>query len=100
MSTTTTTTTTDSEQQIETAFTLSGEAPPGGSQPDSTVSNSYLSPQEPASNPSWWPTNHRQLPDYRPPQYHPEWRELTGNNAVMDAFVLVLFGGCHIISVK
>lgn len=52
------------------------------------------------SNPTWWPTDHRRMPDYRPARYHPEWHELTNNSAFMETVVLVLFGGCSIISVR
>lgn len=56
--------------------------------------------RRPGSNPTWWPTDHRRMPDYRPARYHPEWHELTNNSAVMETVVLVLFGGCSIISVR
>ena len=57
-------------------------------------------PQQSTVNPSWWPTNHRRIPDYRQPRYHPEWHELTDNSTTMSMIVVVLFAGCHIIAVK
>lgn len=63
-----------------------------------TVEN-HDEPRIPSHNPSWWPTAHRRMPDYRQARYHPEWHELTDNSSIMPMFVLVLFVGCHIISV-
>jgi hypothetical protein len=52
------------------------------------------------SNPTWWPTEHRRMPNFAAARYHPEWNELTGNNLFVDMFVVVLFAGCHVISVS
>ncbi|RVX74925.1 hypothetical protein B0A52_01202 [Exophiala mesophila] len=50
-------------------------------------------------NPTWWPTDHRGMPNFRPARYHPEWHELTDDSTIMPIVILVLFGGCSIISV-
>lgn len=62
------------------------------------VENSYEA-QQPNKNPPWWPIDHRRIPNYRSARYHPEWNELTDNSAIMPLIILVLFGGCHLISV-
>ena len=54
----------------------------------------------PATNPPWWPTDHRRIPDYRQVQYHPEWHELSDNSLVADIFIYVLFKGCSLIAVS
>ena len=59
----------------------------------------YEESQRPTNNPSWWPTDHRRIPDHRPARVHPEWHELTGNSPIVDIVVMVLFGGCHLIAV-
>ncbi|KPI36492.1 uncharacterized protein AB675_4434 [Cyphellophora attinorum] len=50
-------------------------------------------------NPSWWPTDHRRIPDYRSAGYHPEWDRLTSSTreAVM---VTMMFRGCEILRVS
>lgn len=59
----------------------------------------YDGPRQPTNNPAWWPTDHRRVSDYRPARYHPEWNELTDDSTIMPIIILVLFGGCHLISV-
>lgn len=104
---TTATTTTDSEQQISLALTLSGAATSNNDASSEECLNDETTGISLATefsrrvdNPSWWPTNHRRLPDYRAPRYNPEWRELTGNSTTMDLILVVFFGGCQIMAVS
>lgn len=104
MSTTSTSTTKTANQHVAATATsiLTGE-----SSDDSILNEvaqrlpdeNHNEPRHPANNPSWWPTSHRRIPDYRQARYHPEWHELTDNSVIMPIVILVLFGGCHIISV-
>ncbi len=50
------------------------------------------------NNPSWWPANHRRIPNYRPPSYHPQWRELTSTTGEA-TMINLMFIGCHLLQV-
>lgn len=50
------------------------------------------------NNPSWWPANHRRIPNYRPPSYHPQWRELTSTTGEA-TIITLMFVGCHLLQV-
>lgn len=56
--------------------------------------------QESTQNPTWWPTDHRHVPDYRQVRYHPEWRALSGGSRAADVFIFVLFKGCGFLAVR
>ena len=50
-------------------------------------------------NPTWWPTDHRRIPDYRPARYHPQWNRLT--SSTREAFMIVMmFRGCNVLRVS
>ena len=49
-------------------------------------------------NPSWWPADHRRIPNYRPPRRHPQWPELTSSTGEATTITL-MFLGCHLLQV-
>ena len=56
-------------------------------------------PPRVTDNPSWWPTDHRRIPDYRPIRYHPEWTQLA-DSVRQNFMITVMFGGCHVLAVS
>ena len=56
-------------------------------------------PETPTTNPSWWPTNHRRIPNYRPAQLHQQWSSLTSSYG--EAFMInLMFMGCRVLLVS
>jgi hypothetical protein len=50
------------------------------------------------NNPSWWPADHRRIPNYRPPRRHPQWQELTSSIGEATTITL-MFVGCQLLQV-
>ena len=102
MSATTTTTTAESIM-TETTRAIAGDRESfvlhTGDLPAAMHTNT-LTIQRFDENPPWWPTDHRRMPDYRQVQYHPEWRELSGNSLIADAIIILLFRGCELLVVS
>ena len=69
-----------------------------GAVPDAGRSEVDSSTQQSQQNPPGWLTNHRRIPGYRAPQYHPRWSTLT--SSTMEAFmVTMMFRGCQVLEV-
>lgn len=64
-------------------------SPPNSTDDDGTREN----------NPSWWPTDHRRIPNYRSPRYHPEWDRLTSSTREY-IMVTLMFRGCEVLRVS
>jgi hypothetical protein len=70
-----------------------------GSLPSDSDPNDSQAENPTASNPSWWPTDHRRIPDYHPARYHPEYYALANNSAREHFMVVMMFRGCHLLTV-
>jgi hypothetical protein len=72
-----------------TGTVLDPQSPPSSTEADGTREHT----------PSWWPRDHRRIPDYRSARYHPEWDRLTSSTreAIM---VTMMFRGCEILRVS
>ena len=69
-----------------------------GSIPSASDPNVGHAENSTTNNPSWWPTDHRRIPDYRPVHYHPEYYTLA-SSAREHFMVVMMFQGCHLLSV-
>ena len=97
-----TTTTDSSAAQLTTAAAatlLGGELETGDPSAIGHSREDLEFPVPNVGNPSWWPTDHRRIPQYRPARFHPDWSGLTATRRE-SLTIVCLFVGCHLLSVS